>query len=139
MREIERQKRLENQAKLRRSESNIKKLGFQKSISIYKSMFEELTFLPYKDSNIKSDSQYKLIILYNNSSLKKSSSVNNINLLAFDDFNQLYNTTKYFKFNVPRNQKDSKISEERKTENQKNYFGYNIEFKFDMKIKEKRQ
>ena len=48
IREIERQKRLENQAKLRRIDSNIKNLGFQKSISIYKSMFEELTFLPYK-------------------------------------------------------------------------------------------
>ena len=138
MREIERQKRLENQAKLRRSESNIKNRGFQKSISIYKSMFKELPLLQYKDNNIKSDGQYKLIIPYNNSSLKKSSSANNINPLAFDDFNRLYNTTQYFKFNGHRNYKESKISEERKTEHQKNYFDYNIEFKFDMKIKDKK-
>ena len=138
MREIERQKRLENQAKLRRSESNIKNRGFQKSISIYKSMFKELPLLQYKDNNIKSDGQYKLIIPYNNSSLKKSSSANNINPLAFDDFNRLYNTTQYFKFNGRRNYKESKISEERKTEHQKNYFDYNIEFKFDIKIKDKK-
>ena len=70
--------------------------------------------------------------------MKKSSSANNINPLAFDDFNRLYNTTQYFKFNGRRNYIESKISEERKTEHQKNYFDYNIEFKFDMKIKDKK-
>ena len=138
MRQIEKQKHLENKAKLRRSESNFRNRVFQKSICIYKSMFKELPLLPYKDNNIKSDGQYKLIIPYNNSSLKKSSSANNINPLAFDDFNRFYNTTQYFKFNGCRNYREAKILEDRKTEQQKNYFDYNIEFKFDTKIKEKK-
>ena len=138
MREIERQKRLENQSKLRRSESNIKNSRFQKCISIYKSMFKELPLLHYKDNNLKSDGQYKLIIPYNNPSLKKSSSTNNINPLAFDDFNRLYNTTQYFKFNGFRNYKEAKNLEDRKTEQKRNYFDYNIEFEFDTKIKEKK-
>ena len=139
MREIERQKRLENQSKLRRSESNIKNSRFQKCISIYKSMFKELPLLHYKDNNLKSDGQYKLIIPYNNPSLKKSSSTNNINPLAFDDFNRLYNTTQYFKFNGFRNYKEAKNLEDRKTEQKRNYFDYNIEFEFDTKIKEKKE
>ena len=139
MREMERQKRLENQSKLRRSESNIKNSRFQKCISIYKSMFKELPLLHYKDNNLKSDGQYKLIIPYNNPSLKKSSSTNNINPLAFDDFNRLYNTTQYFKFNGFRNYKEAKNLEDRKTEQKRNYFDYNIEFEFDTKIKEKKE
>ena len=58
--------------------------------------------------------------------------------MAFDDFNRLYNTTQYFKFNGRRNYKESKISEERKTEHQKNYFDYNIEFKSDAQFKQKK-
>ena len=139
MREIERQKRLENQPKLRRSESTIKNSRFQKCISIYKSMFKELPLLHYKDNNLKSDGQYKLIIPYNNPSLKKSSSTNNINPLAFDDFNRLYNTTQYFKFNGFRNYKEAKNLEDRKTEQKRNFFDYNIEFEFDTKIKEKKE
>jgi hypothetical protein len=139
MREIERQKRLENQPKLRRSESTIKNSRFQKCISIYKSMFKEIPLLHYKDNNLKSDGQYKLIIPYNNPSLKKSSSTNNINPLAFDDFNRLYNTTQYFKFNGFRNYKEAKNLEDRKTEQKRNYFDYNIEFEFDTKIKEKKE
>ena len=138
LREKEKQKRLESQAKLRRSESNMKNRGFHKSVSIYRNMFRELPLLPYKDVNLKSDGQYKLFIPYNNSTLKKSNSTNNINPLAFDDFNRLYNTTQYFKFNRCRNKKDAKIFEDKTTEHKKDYFDYNIEFKFDMKSEKKK-
>ena len=137
LREKEKQRRLESQANLKRSESNIKNGGFHKSVSIYRNMFRELPLLPYKDVNLKSDGQYKLFIPYNNSTLKKSSSTNNINPLAFDDFNRLFNTAQYFKFNR-RNKKETKVFDDKTTENKKNYFDYNIEFKFDMKSEKKK-
>ena len=137
LREEERKKQLENQALMRRSQSNFKLKGFQKSVNIYRNMFRELPLLPYKDNNIKSDGHYKLIIPYRVSILKKSNSANNINPLAYDDFNRYYNTTQYFKFKKYYN-REANIFEERKVDPKKDYFEYNIEFKSDMTFKDKK-
>lgn len=131
----EKQKKLEIRIKLRRSESVVKSRVFQKTTFIYKNMFKELPLLPYKDNHIKSDGQYKLIIPYN-STLKKSNSANNINPLAFDDFNRFYNTAQYFKFN--RKFKDNKFLDEKINEQKKDYLEYNIEFKSDAQFKQKK-
>ena len=132
LREEERKKRLENKTALRRNQSGFAIKGFQKSVYIYRHMFKELPLLPNKDNNIKSDGQYKLIIPYHASILKKSGSTNNINPLAYDDFNRYYNTTQYFNF------KENKENEEKKGDIKKEYFEYNIEFKSDMKLKDKK-
>ena len=135
LREEERKRRLENQGILRRTQSNFNNIKtFQKSIYIIRNVFRELPLLPNKDNFIKSDGQYKLIIPYRASSLKKSSSANNINPLAYDDFNRYYNTTHYFQFRQPKNN----FLEEKKTEHKKDYCEYNIEFKSDIKLKDKK-
>ena len=132
LREEERKKRLENKTALRHNKSGFAIKGFQKSVYIYRHMFKELPLLPNKDNNIKSDGQYKLIIPYRVSILKKANSANNINPLAYDDFNRYYNTTQYFNF------KENKENEEKKGDIKKEYFEYNIEFKSDMKLKDKK-
>ena len=137
LREEERKKQLENQALMRRSQSNFNIKGFQKSVNIYRNMFKELPLLPYKDNNIKSDGHYKLIIPYRVSILRKSNSANNINPLAYDDFNRYYNTTQYFKFKKYYN-REANFLEERKVDQKKDYFEYNIEFKSDMEFKNKK-
>lgn len=137
LREEERKKQLENQALMRRSQSNFNIKGFQKSVNIYRNMFKELPLLPYKDNNIKSDGHYKLIIPYRVSILRKSNSANNINPLAYDDFNRYYNTTQYFKFKKYYN-REANFFEERKVDQKKDYFEYNIEFKSDMEFKNKK-
>ena len=135
--EKERQIRLESQTRLRRCESNIKLKGFQKSLNIYKNMFKVLPLLPDKDNNIKSDGQYKYIIPYRVQIFKKSVSANTINPLAYDDFNRYYNTTQYFRFNHYKN-KSKDFFEEKKMDQKKEYFEYNIEFKSDLKFKNKK-
>ena len=117
LRQKEKQKKLEIRIKLRRSESVVKSRVFQKSTFIYKNMFKEL-IIPY------------------NSTLKKTNSANNINPLAFDDFNRFYNTTQYFKFN--RKFKDNKFLDEKINEQKKDYLEYNIEFKSDAQFKQKK-
>ena len=52
--------------------------------------------------------------------------------MAYDDFNRYYNTTQYFNF------KENKENEEKKGDIKKEYFEYNIEFKSDMKLKDKK-
>ena len=135
--EKERQIRLESQTRLRRCESNIKLKGFQKSLNIYKNMFKVLPLLPDKDNNIKSDGQYKYIIPYRVQIFKKSVSANTINPLAYDDFNRYYNTTQYFRFNHYKNKRKD-FFEEKKMDQKKEYFEYNIEFKSDLKFKNKK-
>ena len=134
IREEERKKQLENQALMKRSQSNFNIKGFHKSINIYRNMFKELPLLPNKDDNLKSDGHYKLVIPYRVSILKKSNSANNINPLAYDDFNRFYNTTQYFNFKKYYD-KETNVLEEKKTDPKKDYFEYNIEFKSDMKFK----
>ena len=100
-------------------------------------MFKELPLLPNKDDNLKSDGHYKLVIPYRVSILRKSNSANNINPLAYDDFNRYYNTTQYFKFKKYYN-REANFLEERKVDQKKDYFEYNIEFKSDMEFKNKK-
>ena len=128
--------KLENEKCLRKSQSNFNVKVFQKSISIYKNVFRELPLLPNKDNFIKLNGQYKLIIPYKESKLKKSNSTNNINPLAYDDFNRYYNTSQYFRFKNLNNTKNEKnFFEEKKYEPRKDYFEYNIELKSDVKFK----
>ena len=131
--------KLENEKCLRKSQSNFNVKVFQKSISIYKNVFRELPLLPNKDNFIKLNGQYKLIIPYKESKLKKSNSTNNINPLAYDDFNRYYNTSQYFRFKNLNNTKNEKnFFEEKKYEPRKDYFEYNIELKSDVKFKNKK-
>jgi hypothetical protein len=139
MREEARKIRLESQKLLKRSQSsnfNIK--TFQKSIYVCRKVFKDLPLLPNKDKFIKSDGQYKLIIPYRVSILKKANSANNINPLAYDDFNRYYNTTQYFQFKKYNNDKERNYFEDKKYEPKKEFFEYNIELKSDIKLKDKK-
>ena len=140
LREEERKKRLEKQAGLRRSQSNFTIKTFQKNVYIYRNILKELPLLPNKEKFINSDGQYKLIIPYKIPPLKKSNSTNNINPLAYDDFNRYFNTTQYFKFNQLKiKSKERSFPEEKKYEPKKDYFEYNIELKSDIKLKDKKE
>ena len=139
MREEARKIRLESQKLLKRSQSsnfNIK--TFQKSIYVCRKVFKDLPLLPNKDKFIKSDGQYKLIIPYRVSILKKANSANNINPLAYDDFNRYYNTTQYFQFKKYNNDKERNYFEDKKKKKKKEFLEYNIELKSDIKLKDKK-
>ena len=139
-REERRKKRkLENEKCLRKTQSNFNIKVFQKNIPIYKHVFNELPLLPNKDNFINSNGQYKLIIPYKETKLKKSNSTSNINPLAYDDFNRYYNTSQYFRFtHLSVARKEKNIFEEKKYEPKKDYFEYNIELKSDVKLKDKK-
>ena len=142
LREEERKKRLENKKEFRRSQSNFNVKTFQKSIYVCRNVFKDLPLLPNKDNFIKSAGQYKLIIPYKVSILQKSNSAYNINPLAYDDFNRNYNTTQYFHFKKYNNNnninKEMNFLEEKKHEQKKEFFEYNIELKSDIKFKDKK-
>ena len=136
LREEERKKRLEKQEQmgLRRSQSNFNIKTFKKSIYVRRDVLNQLPLLPNKDKFVKSDGHYKLVIPYRVAILRKSNSTNNINPLAYDDFNRYFNTTQYFQLK----QNKQKYSEEKKIEPRKDFLEYNIEFKSDIKFKDKK-
>ena len=146
MEQIEKEKKLKEEEKLKRTklllsknQQNIQKKGrklnnmsfneFKKSGLIYDKMINVLPLISNKDNveNNKLKNEYKLIIPYKPYLLRKSSSANTINPLAYDDFDRNYNTTKYF------NLKSKKRSIENSSLNDKKN-NYTIQFKSDIKL-----
>ena len=91
-------------------------------------MFRVLPLLPNKDSNLKSEGEYKLIIPYKKSIIRKSNSAYNINPLAYDDFNRSFNTIKYFNLKYNKNNLQNKAIYNKKD------FDYTIQFKCDINL-----
>ena len=100
---------------------------FKKSNTIFNKMFRVLPLLPNKDKYIQSEGEYKFIIPYKRTYLKKSNSAYNINPLAYDDFNRNFNTRQYFQFNF----------NEKKTEDQSKK-DYIIHLKSDIQLIKKK-
>ena len=78
-------------------------------------------------SNVIPIHEYKLIIPYKSSLLRKSNSTSTINPLAYDDFDRNYNTTKYFNLKSNKRHFKNKSLDDKKN-------NYTIQFKSDIKL-----
>jgi len=102
---------------------------FKKSGLIYGKMINALPLLINKDNNENNQlkNEYKLIIPYKSSLLRKSNSANTINPLAYDDFDRNYNTTKYFNLKSNKRHFKNKSLDDKRN-------NYTIQFKSDIKL-----
>ena len=147
MEQIEKEKKFKEEQKSKRKKlllsskhiQNIKAKGrklnntsfyeFKKSGLIYGKIINELPLLINKDNNENNQlkNEYKLIIPYKPSLLRKLNSANTINPLAYDDFDRNYNTTKYFNLKSnKRNFKNKSLSDKKNN--------YKIQFNSDIKL-----
>ena len=145
--QLEKEKKLKEEEKLKRKKLIFNKIEqnkennifhnksfyeFKKSSIIYGKMFRVLPLLPNKDSNLKSEGEYKLIIPYKKSIIRKSNSAYNINPLAYDDFNRSFNTIKYFNLKYNKNNLQNKAIYNKKD------FDYTIQFKCDINLNKRK-
>ena len=146
MEQLEKEKKLKEEEKLKKKEilssqnqmiiykgkipNNQTFYEFKKSNSTFNKMFRLLPLLPNRDKYLQSEGEYKFIIPYKKTILKKSNSACNINPLAYDDFNRSYNTGQYFHFKFNEKKMDDKSKERKKD--------YIIEFKSDIKLVKKK-
>ena len=144
MEKLEREKKLKEEEKLKKikiipnkiklykvnSANNLSSYEFKNNNSVYNKIFRELPLLPNKENYIKSEGEYKFLIPYKKVILRKSNSANNINPLAYDDFNRCYNTRQYFNFKLKEKDRKDKSLEDKKD--------YTIQFKSDIKLIKKR-
>ena len=143
MEQLEKEKKLKEEEKLKKREmlssqnqmiiykgknaNNLSLYEFKKNNTVFNKMFRVLPLLPNKDKYIQSEGEYKFIIPYKRTYLKKSNSAYNINPLAYDDFNRNFNTRQYFQFNF----------NEKKTEDQSKK-DYIIHLKSDIQLIKKK-
>ena len=144
MEKLEREKKLKEEEKLKKikiipnkiklykvnSANNLSSYEFKNNNSVFNKIFRELPLLPNKENYIKSEGEYKFLIPYKKVILRKSNSANNINPLAYDDFNRSYNTRQYFNFKLKEKDRKDKSLEDKKD--------YTIQFKSDFKLIKKR-
>ena len=144
MEKLEREKKLKEEEKLKKikiipnkiklykvnSANNLSSYEFKNNNSVFNKIFRELPLLPNKENYIKSEGEYKFLIPYKKVILRKSNSANNINPLAYDDFNRSYNTRQYFNFKLKEKDRKDKSLEDKKD--------YTIQFKSDIKLIKKR-
>ena len=109
--------------------SNTSFYEFKKSGLIYGKIINELPLLINKDNNLNNQlkNEYKLIIPYKSTLLRKSNSANTINPLAYDDFDRNYNTTKYFNLKSNKRHLENKSLGDNKN-------NYTIQFNSDIKL-----
>ena len=117
----------QNQIQLKKNNNkyDISFYEFKKNYSVFNKMFRELPLLPNKENYVKSEGEYKILIPYKKTILKKSNSACNINPLVYDDFNRSYNTSQYFNFIFNENNIAQSLKRKR---------DYNIQFKSDIKL-----
>jgi hypothetical protein len=113
--------------------SNTSFYEFKKSGLIYGKIINELPLLINKDNNLNNQlkNEYKLIIPYKSSLLRKSNSASTINPLAYDDFDRNYNTTKYFNLKSNKRHFEKKSLDDKKN-------NYTIQFKSDIKLNKRK-
>ena len=148
--QLEKEKKLKEEEKAKRKKIllskhilNVKKKGgklnntsfyeFKKSGLIYGKMINVLPLLINKDNNENNQlkNEYKLIIPYKSSLLRKSNSASTINPLAYDDFDRNYNTTKYFNLKSNKRHFEKKSLDDKKN-------NYTIQFKSDIKLNKRK-
>ena len=107
---------------------NISFYGFKKSNSLYKTINKVLPLLKNKE-NKKYNSEYELVLSYENPLLKKSPSTSEINPLFYDNFNRSYNTSQYFNINFDENN-----FEEKSLDSKKDNLEYTLKFKSNIQL-----
>ena len=146
MEQLEKEKKLKEEEKLKKREmlssqnqmiiykgknaNNLSLYEFKKNNTVFNKMFRVLPLLPNKDKYIKSEGEYRFIIPYKKTILKKSNSAYNINPLAYDDFNRNFNTRQYFHFNFNEKKRENQSAEGKKD--------YIIQFKSDIQLIKKK-